>query len=115
MLGAELAIELEMLGVEELRPSHLPGAMNTVADAHSRLRSPGSAGKTLPLELANAKGRAVPERGAEWYRLPAPRRRPDLWGSSGMAAGQQAGQQAWQAARASECAARGRALFLIAV
>ena len=49
----------------------------------------------------------MPERGAEWYRLPAPRRRPDLWGSSGVAAGQQAGQQAWQAARASEYAQLG--------
>ena len=105
--GAELAIELEVLGVEEVRPSNLPGSLNTVADALSRLRAPGSAGKSLPVELAHGERRAVPERGAEWYRLPAPRRRPDLWGSSSVAAGQQAGQQAWQAARASEYAQLG--------
>ena len=96
-------MELEVLGVEEVRPSHLPGSLNTGADALSRLRAPGSARKTLLVELTNAKRRAVPERGAEGYRLPAPRRRPDLWGERG----QQAGQQAWQAARASEYAQLG--------
>ena len=100
-LGAELAIELEILGIEELRPSHLPGVLNETADALSRLAAPGSAGKAFPAELAGAKCRRVPVRDDGWYRLPTPGRRQDLWGSS-KAAGAKAGQQTWLASRSSD-------------
>ena len=99
-LGAELAIELEMLGIEELRSAHLPGVLNETADALSRLSAPGSAGKTFPTELVGAKRRQVPVRNDEWYRLPTPGKRKDLWGSS--RAGAKAGHETWLASRSSD-------------
>ena len=98
---AELEIELRTLGIEELRPSHLPGVLNETADALSRLAAPGSAAKSFPTELAGAKCRQAPVRGDEWYRLPTPGRRPDLWGST-KAEGAKAGQQTWLASRSSD-------------
>ena len=63
LMYAELAIELRTLGIEELRPSHLPGDLDETADDLSRRAAPGSAAKSFPAELDEAKDRQEPVRG----------------------------------------------------
>ena len=55
-IAAELSLSLELNQVEEVMEAHLPGALNKVADALSRLAEPGSGGE-LPEELRGAKRR----------------------------------------------------------
>ncbi|CAK9112875.1 unnamed protein product [Durusdinium trenchii] len=63
-LAAELAMELEHLGVPFIWGQHVPGVMNDIADRLSRMNTE----QRLPLELARAKQVLVPIRDRSYYR-----------------------------------------------
>ena len=74
MLGATLGILLEKYKVERVRLLHVPGAANVV-------RRPSLwATKELPKELHGVKIGTPRPRGGDFYPLPTPGRRPELWG-----------------------------------
>ena len=69
-LGAELAVELERLGLEKVKPRHTPGLANNVADFLSR---PSKwATEKLPEELEGINIRPVAGRDVTFYTLPPP-------------------------------------------
>ena len=63
-LAAEIALVLEELGSEVVLTDHLPAALNTDADALSRL----SEGASLPKSLRNVVRLAAPCRDASFYK-----------------------------------------------
>jgi hypothetical protein len=67
-IGAELALTLETFDIAETFQEHLPGAINRIADALSRLNQPGSKGK-VPLVLAGAKCKQLPTRDDAFYKV----------------------------------------------
>ena len=115
-VAAEIALLLEIHGVDDVKGIHVPGALNTLEDWLSRTKSPGGGGE-LPSALKGAK-RLTPRdsRDESFYRLPTPGRRPQLWGSSaasalprdGAAALRAEAAQAAQAALTAGCALASR-------
>jgi len=65
-IGAEMALVLEVHEISEVLATHVPGQLNDVADALSRLAQPG-APQTLPPQLLNAKRRRTPHRDAQFW------------------------------------------------
>ena len=63
-LAAEVSIKMEELRCEVLLGGHVPGTLNFVADALSRLASD----KELPKSLHDCNRRKVPSRGQAFYR-----------------------------------------------
>jgi hypothetical protein len=84
-LGAELAICLEELGVEEIRAIHVPGKANVEADFLSRPSTWKTTTMPKALEGVDIGSELGP--GSCFYRLPTPREAPSLWGTKGEAAG----------------------------
>ena len=77
-LGAELAVQCELAGIERLKGTHIPGSANIEADYLSRRdkwdKSP------QPANLANVTVKlADAPRTAEYYHLPTPLAAPGLW------------------------------------
>ncbi len=70
-LGAELSLLLESMEVEELKPGHIFGSANCIADALSRLAAPDCA--LFPPEAMTAKRRHCQERDLKFYELPPPK------------------------------------------
>ena len=66
--------------MEDLRLVHLPGVANKAADYLSRPSKWKDSPR--PPELGEVKVTEVGERGADFYPLAPPGRRPDLWGAS---------------------------------
>ena len=84
-LGAELALSLESLGVEEIRPLHIPGKANVEADFLSR---PSTWDRELmPDSLDGVDIAPMPGPAAAFYRLPTPKAAPSLWGVQSEGAG----------------------------
>eukprot|EP00435_Cladocopium_sp_Y103_P039809 s2729_g10.t1 len=90
-LGAELALCLEELGVEEIKAVHVPGTANREADFLSRPSTWASASMPQALEGLDIASELGP--GVSFYRLPTPKD-PSLWGVKAEAAGSVA---AWDA------------------
>ena len=67
-IGAEIALELEVLDISEVFGSHSPGKLLVIADHLSRIHMPGHSGD-LPAELASAKRREAPMRDGSFYRV----------------------------------------------
>ena len=66
--------------MEGVRLQHVPGAANVVPDYLSR---PSLwATKEVPKALAGIKVATGKQRGASFYPLPTPGRKPELWGAS---------------------------------
>ena len=84
-LGAELAICLEEMGVEEIKPIHIPGKANVEADFLSRPSTWKTATMPSALEGVDIGSELGP--GNCFYRLPTPKEAPSLWGAQGTAAG----------------------------
>ena len=79
-LGAILGILLETAKVEDLHLVHIPGVANKVADYLSR---PSKwKGTSRPPELGDVQISECESRGEGYYALPAPGRRPELWGAT---------------------------------
>ncbi len=78
-VGAEIALECEYLGIEQLSGKHIYGSSNEIADALSRLDAPEAS--QLPASCIEAVCRSAPRRGPKWYRLPSAPQRPDRWGA----------------------------------
>eukprot|EP00435_Cladocopium_sp_Y103_P058029 s1426_g20.t1 len=94
-LGAELALCLEELGIEELRTRHIPGKANVASDFLSRPSSWKSS--PMPEQLTGID--ICPDNGpmnSGFYRLPTPLAAPTLWGVQGEAAG---GTAMWDAVK----------------
>eukprot|EP00435_Cladocopium_sp_Y103_P025722 s2922_g6.t1 len=91
-LGAELALCLEELGVEEIKAVHVPGTANREADFLSRPSTWASASMPKALEGLDIASELGP--GVSFYRLPTPKEAPSLWGVKAEAAGSVA---AWDA------------------
>ena len=91
-LGAELAICLEELAVEEVKSLHIPGKANIEADFLSR----PSSWETVAMPDSLVGIDIAPENGPNdaFYRLPTPRAAPSLWGVKEGAAG---GAAVWDA------------------
>ena len=84
-LGAELALSLESLGVEEIKPLHIPGKANAEADFLSR---PSTWDRELmPDSLDGVDIAPMPGPAAAFYRLPTPKAAPSLWGVQSEGAG----------------------------
>ena len=80
MLGASIGILLERHQVEHVKLQHVPGVANVVPDYLSR---PSTwATKALPSALEGIKVASCKARGADFYPLPTPGRKPELWGAS---------------------------------
>lgn len=78
--GAVLGVLLEKFRVDDAQLQHIPGAANTVADYLSR---PSSWEKSpRPPEIKPGAISVSEVRGDDFYPLPTPGRRPDLWGKS---------------------------------
>ena len=78
--GAVLGVLLERYRVEDAKLQHIPGVANKVADYLSR---PSMWGKsTRPPEVGEGTISASVVRDDDFYPLPTPGRRPDLWGKS---------------------------------
>lgn len=78
-LAADIALKLEALSQSEVQVVHVPGALNGVADALSRLAEPGKA-NTRPAALRGAKERAAPTCDAALWGLPPPTRGVEMLG-----------------------------------
>ena len=91
-IGAELAVSLEELGVEELKTLHIPGRANREPDWLSR----PSTWEKEPMPPGLEGIEIAPEPGpvAGFYRLPTPKAAPSLWGVKDGAAG---GSAVWDA------------------
>ena len=84
-LGAELALSLESLGVEEIKPLHIPGKANVEADFLSR---PSTWDRELmPDSLDGVDIAPMPGPAGAFYRLPTPKAAPSLWGVQSEGAG----------------------------
>ena len=57
-MGADMALELEALDVDELVTEHIPGVLNALADTRSRTHQPGHAGEG-PDQLQCAKRKRI--------------------------------------------------------
>ena len=67
-LGAEIALQLELLGISEIFVQHTPGKLLGCADYLSRIFSPNP--ETVPpASLSSAKRREVPSRNESFYRV----------------------------------------------
>ena len=66
-IGAEIALVLELHGIEEVVTQHVPGKINDVADKLSRLAQPG-ASQQLPPQLQGAMRRVTPKRDDAFFR-----------------------------------------------
>ena len=79
-LAAEISLFLETHDLLDPVGSHVPGALNKVADYASRLAAPLCNQVEVPSAL---RGVRVPlKRDDVSFWLPGPGRRPDLWGRS---------------------------------
>ena len=67
-IGAEVALELEILDISEAFSAHSPGKLLVLADHLSRMHMPGHSGD-LPKELASAKRREAPIRDDFFFRV----------------------------------------------
>ena len=67
-IGAEIALELEVLNIAEVFTAHTPGKLLILADYLSRLHMPGVV-DSMPLELSTAKRRVAPVRDGKFYRV----------------------------------------------
>lgn len=81
-LGAEIAVQCEVAGIENLKASHIPGVANVAADWLSRQDK----GSDMPPELNGVPIiRDEEPRVADFYHLPTPAGAPGLWFSSAAA------------------------------
>lgn len=78
--GAVLGVLLERFRVEDARLQHIPGAANSVADYLSRPSKWEKSPRPPEIKEGNISVSAV--RGDDFYPLPTPGRRPELWGKS---------------------------------
>ena len=67
-IGAEIALDLELLSISDAMVAHTPGKLLIVADALSRLYSPAGDG-TLPSSLAGAKERTPKVRDDAFFKV----------------------------------------------
>ena len=65
-IGAELALTLEVNGMQEILTSHLPGRLNVKADTLSRVGSPKGP-KSVPEEFRHIKERKLPIRDNKFF------------------------------------------------
>eukprot|EP00435_Cladocopium_sp_Y103_P065541 s1151_g27.t1 len=84
-IGAEVALALEELAIEELKTVHEPGKANVESDFLSRPSTWRE--KSMPDSLAGIDIGAENGPGSGFYRLPTPAQAPSLWGVKGEAAG----------------------------
>lgn len=91
-LGAELAICLEELAIEEVKSHHVPGKANVEADFLSRPSTWQEV--SMPDSLVGVDIQPENGPGEGFYRLPTPLEAPSLWGTRGEAAG---GVSVWEA------------------
>ena len=68
-LGAEIALELEIMDISDVVAAHSPGKLLVVADYLSRLHEPGADVAAVPPELTSAKRRTVQVRDASFFRV----------------------------------------------
>ena len=79
-LGGEIGLVMEELCLEKVRPVHVPGAANGLADFLSR---PEKIRKlSLPGDLKDVKILTLEPRSDDYFRLPLPKNNPTLWGCS---------------------------------
>ena len=79
-VGAELAVVLEQLAIDDIKTIHIPGVANKATDWLSRPSAWDT--KEIPDELLGVKVEHLGERKADWYKLPTPAAAPEMWGSS---------------------------------
>ena len=83
-LGAEIAVQCEIAGVENLKASNIPGAASVAADWLSRPQK--EATTAMPPELEGVPiCRDEELRVADYYKLPTPASAPALWFSGAAA------------------------------
>ena len=69
-IGAEIALEIELLGMDEIFTEHTPGKLLVWADSLSRRSAPGgSDSDAIPKELLGAKRRTPPSRDNAFYKV----------------------------------------------
>ena len=67
-LGAEIALDLELLDIDNQFVTHTPGKLLVIADALSRLFAPGGDSQ-IPKELESAKRRPIKARDDAFFRV----------------------------------------------
>ena len=67
-IGAEIALELEALQIEEVFAQHSPGKLLVIADWLSRIYSPDGRSE-VPEELKTSKRKEVPVRDSSFYKV----------------------------------------------
>ena len=77
-LGAEIAVQCELVGLENLKATHIPGTANVAADWLSRPEKANATAKPAELEGVPIS-REHPLRVADYYSLPTPAEEPGLW------------------------------------
>ena len=80
-LGAELALQVELLDLATVTTGHIAGKTNVLADFLSRVHAPGGTHGTWPVELHGVKLRKWAVLPSALFRLPTPKR-TDVWGDS---------------------------------
>lgn len=85
-LGAEIAVQCEMAGVENLKASHIPGMANVAADCLTEQTSHKENTTAMPQEFDGVPvSRGEELRVADYYSLPTPANAPGLWFSGAAA------------------------------
>ena len=79
-LGGEIGLVMEELCLEKVRPVHVPGPANGLADYLSRPEKMRK--QSLPADLKEVKVISVEARSDSYFLLPLPKDNPTLWGCS---------------------------------
>ena len=77
-LGCELSILMEDLQIDEIFTTHIPGVANKLCDWLSRPSKWEH--ESLPSELTELPLDSIGGRPCEWYLMPTPFHRPEMWG-----------------------------------
>ena len=67
-IGAEIALDLEILNISDVFTAHTPGSLLTCADYLSRVHEP-NVNAEMPVELTSAKRKEVAVRSESFYRV----------------------------------------------
>ena len=67
-IGAEIALDLELLNIDEVFTTHTPGRLLNIADDLSRVSAPSSSGE-LPVAVSKAKARTPMPRSDDFYKV----------------------------------------------